>query len=489
MLTMSQINNIKDLHRCGYTISEISRKSGYTRKTVRKYLEMEDFSPAPPTGAKPSILDPYKETINEWLKEDQKHWHKQHHTAKRVYDRLCQEQDYKGGYDTVRRYVKKARQQTKSKANQELIWEPGVAQVDFGEADFYENGLCIRKKFLTVSFPYSNDAYSQVFGGETSECVCEGLQDIFEYIGGIPSLLIFDNATGVGKRIGDKIHECELFGRFRAHHRFRLRFCNPYAGYEKGHVESKVKYNRKNLFVPVPRYTDIHTFNRELLDAHLIKASEVHYKKGEIIADLFKEDQNALLHLPNKPFNVCRYDWFKADGYGKVCIAGKHHYSTKPEFANQDVLVGLRAHYIDVLYDSGEILVTHPRKFGSVRTDTNDHTRSLAMLSKNSGAWFNSGLRKETPDALKEYLDNLPRPKLKNNLKLMNELADKHGFHAAVTAMEMATRNGRISSNDASVIAERITGYGIDTPPEVGPPLSVYDEVFFPVESIGGDFA
>lgn len=66
----------------------------------------------------------------------------------------------------------------------------------------------------------------------------------------------------------------------------------------------------------------------------MIKASEVHYKKGEVIADLFKEDQKALLHLPNKPFNVCRYDWFKADGYGKVCIAGKHHYSTKPEFAN-----------------------------------------------------------------------------------------------------------------------------------------------------------
>ncbi|MFR3365847.1 MAG: hypothetical protein ACLTR4_00695 [Gallintestinimicrobium sp.] len=69
----------------------------------------------------------------------------------------------------------------------------------------------IRKKYLTVSFPYSNDGYSQVFGGETAECVCQGLVDIFEFIGGVPPLLIFDNATGVGRRIGDVIHETELF--------------------------------------------------------------------------------------------------------------------------------------------------------------------------------------------------------------------------------------------------------------------------------------
>ena len=46
-------------------------------------------------------------------------------------------------------------------------------------------------------------------------------------------MLIFDNATGVGRRIGDVIHETELFSRFRAHYHFRVRFCNPYSGWEK----------------------------------------------------------------------------------------------------------------------------------------------------------------------------------------------------------------------------------------------------------------
>ena len=45
MLTMEQVNRIKDLSNCGYRICEISRKTGTDPKTIRKYLTMEDFSP------------------------------------------------------------------------------------------------------------------------------------------------------------------------------------------------------------------------------------------------------------------------------------------------------------------------------------------------------------------------------------------------------------------------------------------------------------
>lgn len=82
MLTISQINHIKDLSNCGYRISEISEKTGADPKTIRKYLSQEDFSPAPPViQEKQSILDPFKPAIQQWLEEDKKHWRKQHHTA------------------------------------------------------------------------------------------------------------------------------------------------------------------------------------------------------------------------------------------------------------------------------------------------------------------------------------------------------------------------------------------------------------------------
>ena len=479
MLTMSQINHIKDLSSCGYRISEISEKTGSDPKTIRKYLSQDDFSPVPPIAQEnPSKLDPFKPVIQEWLEEDKKHWRKQHHTAQRIYERLTEEHSYTGSYSIVQRYLKKCRSQRVEKANLELVWDPGPAQVDFGEADFYEVGTLIRKKYLTVSFPYSNDGYSQVFGGETAEGVCQGLQDIFEFIGGVPPLLVFDNAAGVGRRVGDAIHESELFSRFRAHYHFRVRFCNPYSGWEKGNVERKVDFNRANLFVPVPHFSEIEKFNEKLLLRHKKKAGELHYKKQVPIRELFEEDRRAFLLLPPKRFNVCRYEWLKADGYGKVCMDGKHFYSTRPENAGQKVLVGIHAHTVEILSDSGQIITTHRRAFGEGRTDISDYSTTLSVLLKNSGAWENSGLRRETPDSLRTYMDAQPKEKLKDCLRIMNELTGQYGFKAAVTAMEMASSRGNINICDASVLAARITGYGIYTPPETGPSLAAYDEAF-----------
>lgn len=479
MLTMSQINHIKDLSNCGYRISEISQQTGADPKTIRKYLFRDDFSPNPPVvNQQPSKLDPFKPVIKEWLDEDKKHWRKQHHTARRIFERLVEEQGYTGSYSVVQRYLKTCRSQQIEKANLELIWDPGPGQVDFGEADCYENGTLCRKKYLTVSFPYSNDGYSQIFGGETAECVCQGLQDIFEYIGGVPPLLIFDNATGVGRRIGDSIHESELFSRFRAHYHFRVRFCNPYSGWEKGNVERKVDYNRANLFVPVPHFSDVKKYNQKLLGKHEKKADELHYKKLVPIRELFEEDRKAFLMLPPKRFNVCRYEWLRADGYGKVCMEGKHYYSTRPENANRKVLVGIRAHEIEILSEGGQVLTVHRRAFGDGRTDISDYSTTLAVLMKNSGAWGNSGLRRDTPDALRAYMDAQPKEKLRDCLRIMNELTSQYGFEAAATAMEMSSSRGDINICDASVLAARITGYGINTPPESGPSLAAYDEAF-----------
>lgn len=479
MLKMSQVNYIKDLSNCGYRTGEISKKSGVDPKTIRKYLLKEDFSPKPPIQRQhPSNLDPFKPILHKWLEEDKKHWRKQHHTAQRVFERLVNEEGYTGSYSIVQRYIKKCRTTQVERASLELVWDPGPAQVDFGEADFYERGILVRKKYLTVSFPYSNNGFSQIFGGETAECVCQGLQDIFEYIGGVPPLLIFDNATGVGRRVGEVIHESELFAKFRAHYHFRIRFCNPYSGWEKGNVERKVYYNRANLFVPVPHFTQVEAFNRELLPKHQKKAEEIHYKKQRPIGELFEKDREALLALPVKRFQVCRYEWMKADGYGKICLDKKHFYSTRPENANQKVLIGIRAHKVDVLTAGGQILVTHCRTFREGRTDVSDHSTTLAVLMKNAGAWTNSGIRQESPDIIRRYMDAQNKEKLKDCLRIMNELTDQYGFKAALSAMDMAASRGEVNICDASVLAARITGYGIDTPPEPGPPLTVYDQIF-----------
>lgn len=79
---MSQINHIRDLNASGYTITDIHRMTGIDRKTIRKYLELEDFSPEVPIViTRPSKLDPFKETVRQWLEEDKRNWYKQRHTC------------------------------------------------------------------------------------------------------------------------------------------------------------------------------------------------------------------------------------------------------------------------------------------------------------------------------------------------------------------------------------------------------------------------
>lgn len=142
------------------------------------------------------------------------------------------------------------------------------------------------------------------------------------------------------------------------------------------------------------------------------------------------------------------------------------------------MLVGIHAHTIDILTEGGQVITSHRRAFGEGRTDISDYSTTLAVLMKNSGAWGNSGLRRETPDALRTYMDAQPKEKLKDCLRIMNELTNQYGFHAAASAMEMACARGNINICDASVLAARITGYGIYTPPEAGPSLEAYDEAF-----------
>ena len=72
MLKVSQIENIKNMYREGSTIAEIREVTGYDRKTIDKYIRMDDFSLDVEDLAKqrkPSKLDPYKPIIDELLEQ------------------------------------------------------------------------------------------------------------------------------------------------------------------------------------------------------------------------------------------------------------------------------------------------------------------------------------------------------------------------------------------------------------------------------------
>ena len=143
-------------------------------------MNQEDFSePVPQRATRASRLDPFKPSIDAWLQEDLHQRFKQRHTAQRIHTRLQEvfPDTYTGSYSAVQRYVQTHRRPAAATGTLDLVWRPGEAQVDFGEADVLEAGKKVMVKFLVVTFPYSNAGFLQLFRGET-ECVVQGLHDL-----------------------------------------------------------------------------------------------------------------------------------------------------------------------------------------------------------------------------------------------------------------------------------------------------------------------
>ncbi|BFH10951.1 DDE-type integrase/transposase/recombinase [Paenibacillus melissococcoides] len=107
-----------------------------------------------------------------------------------------------------------------------------------------------------MSFPYSNAAFVYPTPAENQECFLEAMKQCFEHMGGVPQRIWFDNLSAAVVHI-EKQGERQLtegFQRFCTHYRFEAVFCNPYSGHEKGHVESKCGYAKRNWAVPIPVY-------------------------------------------------------------------------------------------------------------------------------------------------------------------------------------------------------------------------------------------
>lgn len=461
---MAKVHDIrKAFFEEGLSVSRIAEEQGIDRKTVRKYIDQEDWnqSAKKPPGFRPGVLEPFKATIDAWLEEDRRRRRKQRHTAKRVYDRLVEEKKFTGSYRTVALYVGQRKREMGRDAQPALplVHRPGEAQVDFGQADYILQGTLVHGFYLSVSFPYSNAGFVQVVPGENTECLFEALIAIFLFIGGIPGRLWFDNASTMVRQIlgGGERTLTDRFRRFQEHFGFALAFCNPAAGHEKGSVENKVGYHRRNFLVPVPSVQDLQAFNAELLQRCAQDHQRAHYRKERLIAELFAEDQEKLLSLPRIPFDAARYESCLADAYAMVALeGGRHRYSTSPRYAGERVQVKITAQWVEVLDESLRSVVRHRRLYGSSRQESMDWLPYLSQLSRRPGALKYTPVYSLMPEPLQRWLEAQPRPEVGKALGLLAALSQTSGFGSACTAVVESIQRGVTDPDSLVALHERL---------------------------------
>ena len=454
MLAMVQIHQIRDLYyRQGIdNISEISRITGFNRKTVIKYIDKEDFNTPPPEPDQEEDhakkLDPYKPIIDEWLIADKKAPRKQRHTAKRVYRRLRDEiPGFNCSYRTVASYVTEKKKQLNLKKKEgyiPLVHSPGEGQADFGTADFIENGKRVNEgKYLVLSFPFSNGGYLQLFYGENMECLLEGLVAIFEHIGGVPTEIWFDNTKTIVTEVikGGGRTVTERFQRFCEHYRFKPVFMNPDSGWEKGNVENKVGYLRRNELVPIPEFDKLQDYNKELLNRcdEDMRREHYEYDDNTWISDLFLKDKAALLPLPSVAFDTARYETVRTNKYGQFTLNdGKHVYSASPAFCEETVNLKITSGEVIVTDSHMVEVVRHRRLYGDFRQESMEWVPYLKYIAKKPRSLRNSGIYDMMPPVMQKYMDNCESADRGRILKVLSELTDRTGFESAIKTVSAA---------------------------------------------------
>jgi transposase len=464
MLKMDQVNFIRNLEQLkGESLREIARITGHDFKTVQKYVDRDNWNDEEKIRAQQeSKLDKFKPIIEKWLTDDLKVKRKQRHTAVRVFNRLIEEfrDEFDVSYRLVAYYVSKLKREIYRPNEGFLPLEhpPGEAQVDFGEAEFIENGVKYEGHYLNMSFPQSNAGYAQLFKGENQECFLEGMKSIFKHIGYVPTKIWFDNLSAAVISIGSKGERTltDGFQKFKFHYRFQDVFCNPASGNEKGSVEAKVGYHRRNFLVPIPEFDDIHKYNRELLAKCDADMERPHYKKDLAICKLFEEDKKAMLRLNVAPYNIERLERVRTDGYGKFKVDKRYTYSSSPELANKEIWVKITAHMVFPMDDDYKTITTHSRLYGSQKESMNWYPY-LWLMSRRPTAIKYSGFYKELPEPMKEYFDNCKKEYRGCALKLILKMSGESGFEAAVKSFGDALNKGAKDLDSILAIYYRIT--------------------------------
>lgn len=465
MLKMYQIKEIKRLEALGESLNSISKKTGHCFNTVKNKCLMEDFNEVPKQiriRKTPKKLDAVTEIIDGWLKEDMAMPRNQRHTAKRIFERLKTEHGelYEGGLRTVEKYVNSKKAELNLKKVDcflKLDHKGGEAQADFGEALVSENGKIIKAHYFALSFPFSNAGFCIAFKGQNQECLLEALKRIFEHIGGVPIKIWFDNlsaaVTMVGKNRERKL--VDQFERFALHYGFEHNFCNPGKGNEKGHVENKVGYDRRNFFVPQPEIRDFSELNGMLMELCEKDMDRPHYKWERKISELFAQERKQLKKLAKKPFEVCRYEKRVSNGNGYVSYE-TNTYSTSPENAQKEVMLKVGAETIVIYNRKYEQIAEHPRLYEKNKESV-DWRPYLPLIIKRPKALKYTGFYNELPVEWKELFEKCDEDESKKLLETLQFMMVHGGMEYALKALLEAKSKGRIDRESILAIYYRLT--------------------------------
>ena len=469
---METIRKIRLAARDKTSIRQIARDLRMSRNTVRKVLRSSEtrFEYRRGTVHRPQLAA-YIETLEGWLEAEQSLAVKQRRTMLLLYEAL-QEEGYRGGYDTVRRYVKgwrAARAEGVSDVYVPLSFEPGEAfQFDWSHETVVLGGNTTEVKvahFLVI-------AYMR----ESQEMLFDAHRRWFEFIGGVTLRALIDNMkTAVTTILRGKERDFNRrYEEMSSHYLFEAVACTPAAGWEKGQVENQVGTARRRLFIPRRHANDLAGLN-EALEADCVSYAKRHphpEQKSRTVWEVFEEERASLQALPPRAFDGYRRETLRASPTSLIRF-DRNRYSVEARAAGRVVELRSYAERVQVYFED-ECVADHRRLFGRDQT-VFDPWHYLPVLQRKPGALRNGAPFKDwaLPVAIERTLARL---KSYNDWDRQSvdilAMVPLYGLESVAQACDQALVSGSVSRdrvlNLLSRANEEEVAEEIETPAHLG---------------------
>jgi len=438
-------------HRDAKPIRQIARDMNLSRNTVRAIIrsDVTELHYKRKTQPRPK-LEIYKEQLNAALKEDKGKPTKHRRSAQLLFEML-QREGFTGGYDTVRRFVKKWRQQEQGviKAFVPLVFAPGEAfQFDWGYEQIELAGVNVKVKVAHFCLCHSRQPFCVAYLRESLEMVLDAHVQAFQFFGGACRRGIYDNLKTVVNKVlmGKERVFNRRFLALSSHYLFEPVACTPAAGWEKGQIERQVGIVRQRLFAKRRKFADLEELNRWLKDeCRALAAAKKHpdYPEQTVAAVAVKE-QDLLV-----PVTVL-FDAYQ-ESTARVSLTSlvnfdRNSYSVQAMAVSKTVTIRAYADRISFIY-GGQLIGLHRRQFGRDKTSY-EPWHYLDVLMRKPGALRNGApfQQWDLPEALQQARERIGSSS-DGDRQFVGILAavPVHGLKAVADACAEALSAGTIS--------------------------------------------
>ena len=352
-ITANQVTTDSETAKPAITANQVTTDSEAAKPAISEVTT--DSGAAPPVPLAPvaggnrspsaSTCKPFREAIELGLSQGR--------NAMAIWQDLISQTGFSGGYQTVKRFVRKLRGAQTPVACAVIVTAAGEeAQVDYGSGPmvrYPQTGKYRRTRMFVLTLGYSRKSVRLLTFRSSTRTWAELHEKAFRRLGGSPRVVVLDNLKE-GVLIPD-IYDPTLNPLFRdvlTHYGAVGLACRIHDPDRKGKVESGVGHAKRTP-LKGKRFESLEEAQAYLDDWETHWAdTRIHGTTKRQVAAMFAEEKPALLPLPLEPFRYYKFGvrTVHLDGCVEIDAA---YYSAPPGWIGRDVKVQWDSLFVRVL--------------------------------------------------------------------------------------------------------------------------------------------